>query len=107
MPFVVTESCINSKHTFCVEACAVDAFHEGPNFLVINPDVCIDCARCKSACLLGAIVSTRKISKDQRRFIQLNAEMALVWPKITEKKSPPPDSEEWDGVMDKFKLLEL
>ena len=43
MPFVVTENCIKCKHTDCVEVCPVDCFHEGPNFLVIDPDECIDC----------------------------------------------------------------
>ena len=42
MTFVVTESCIKCKHTDCVEACPVDAFREGPNFLVIDPDTYID-----------------------------------------------------------------
>ena len=46
MTFVVTEACIRCKYTECVEACPVDAFHEGPNFLVIDPDECIDCAVC-------------------------------------------------------------
>ena len=42
MTFVVTESCIKCKLTDCVEVCPVDCFHEGPNFLVIDPDECID-----------------------------------------------------------------
>jgi ferredoxin len=107
MPFVVTENCINCKNTTCVEACRSEAFHEGPNFLVINPDVCTDCARCKPACPLGAIMASRTMPKYQRRFIEINAKMSLIWPKITEKILPPPDSEEWDGVCDKLKLLEL
>ena len=37
MPFVVTENCIKCKYTDCVEVCPVDCFHEGPNFLVIDP----------------------------------------------------------------------
>ena len=37
MAHVVTENCINCKHTDCVEVCPVDCFHEGPNFLVIDP----------------------------------------------------------------------
>jgi NAD-dependent dihydropyrimidine dehydrogenase PreA subunit len=43
MPFVVTENCIKCKYTDCVEVCPVDCFHEGPNFLVIDPEECIDC----------------------------------------------------------------
>ena len=39
MTFVVGENCIRCKHTDCVEVCPVDCFYEGPNMLVINPDV--------------------------------------------------------------------
>ena len=38
MTFVVTENCIRCKYTDCVEVCPVDCFHEGPNFLVIDPE---------------------------------------------------------------------
>ncbi len=38
MTFVVTENCIKCKFTDCVDVCPVDCFHEGPNFLVIDPD---------------------------------------------------------------------
>ena len=38
MTFVVTETCIKCKYMDCVEVCPVDCFHEGPNFLVIDPD---------------------------------------------------------------------
>jgi ferredoxin len=76
MSFVVTENCINCKNTQCVEACLVEAFHEGPNFLVINPDVCMDCASCGPACPLGAIMEGRKLPKAQRRFIGINAELS-------------------------------
>ena len=44
MTFVVVDNCIKCKHTDCVEVCPVDCFYEGPNFLVIHPDECIDCA---------------------------------------------------------------
>ena len=50
MTFVVLEECIRCKHTDCVEVCPVDCFYEGPNFLVIHPDECIDCALCEPEC---------------------------------------------------------
>ena len=46
MAHVVTEPCILCKYTDCVDVCPVDCFREGPNFLVIDPDECIDCAVC-------------------------------------------------------------
>ena len=57
MTFVVTESCIKCKLTDCVEVCPVDCFHEGPNFLVIDPDECIDCTLCEPECPVEAIYS--------------------------------------------------
>jgi len=51
MTFVVTENCILCKYTDCVKVCPVDCFHEGPNFLVIDPEVCTDCQLCESECL--------------------------------------------------------
>ena len=54
MTFVVTEACIRCKYTDCVDVCPVDAFREGPNFLVIDPDDCIDCAVCVPECPVNA-----------------------------------------------------
>ncbi len=54
MAYVVTEGCIDCKYTDCVEVCPVDCFYEGPNFLVINPDECIDCALCEPECPVNA-----------------------------------------------------
>jgi ferredoxin len=56
--------------------------------------------------MVSAIMEDRDVPKDQQVFIQLNAELAAIWPSISEKKSPPPDAEEWNGVPDKLKLLE-
>lgn len=106
MAFVVTENCINCKHTTCVEVCPVDCFHEGTNFLVIDPRECTDCALCLPACPASAIMESRNVPRDQQAFIHLNAELATSWPIISKKMSPPPDAEEWDGVPDKLKLLE-
>ena len=55
MAFVVTENCIRCKYTDCVEVCPVDCFHAGPNFLVIDPDECIDCTLCVAECPAVAI----------------------------------------------------
>ena len=44
--------------------------------------------------------------EDMQAFIQLNVELAEIWPNITEKKEGLPDAEEWDGVKGKLKDLE-
>lgn len=106
MTHVVTESCINCKHTDCVEACPVDAFHEGPNFLVIDPDVCIDCIACVAECPVAAIYVDSDVPASQRKFIPLNAELARDWPVIVRKREPLPDAAQWADVAGKFDHLQ-
>ena len=106
MAFVVTESCIKCKYTDCVEVCPVDCFYEGPDFLVIHPDECIDCALCEPECPVEAIFADDEIPSGQEEFIELNAELAEIWPNIIEKSDPLPDHEQWTNVPNKLKYLE-
>ena len=106
MTFVVTENCIKCKYTDCVEVCPVDCFHEGPNFLVIDPEECIDCTLCEPECPAEAIFAEDDVPEGQEQFLALNAELAKVWPVITEQKDPPADAKEWDGVENKLQYLE-
>jgi len=106
MTFVVTEECIKCKYTDCVEVCPVDCFHEGPNFLVIDPDECIDCTLCEPECPIEAIHSDDDVPEHQKEYIQINAELAKLWPVISEKKDALPDADEWAKVKDKLKYLE-
>jgi len=106
MTYVVVENCIKCKHTDCVEVCPVDCFHEGPNFLVINPDECIDCSLCEPECPAEAIFDEDDVPDDQKQFIALNDELAKLWPVISEAKPAPEDAKEWDGVKGKLKYLE-
>jgi len=106
MTFVVTENCIKCKYTDCVEVCPVDCFHEGPNFLVINPDECIDCALCEPECPAEAIFSEDDVPDNQKEFTDLNEELSKKWPVIAAHKESFADSKQWDGVPDKLKYLE-
>jgi ferredoxin len=106
MTFVVLEDCIKCKHTDCVEVCPVDCFHVGPNFLVIDPDECIDCTLCEPECPVEAIKSEDDLTDDEQQFIELNAELAKIWPVITEMSDPLPDAEAWAGKKGKLSLLE-
>jgi ferredoxin len=105
MAFVVTDNCIRCKYTDCVSVCPVDAFREGPNFLVIDPDECIDCDLCPIECPAGAIFQEDEVPAEQQQFIALNAELSQLWPPITEMKAPPEDAKEWDGVANKIDHL--
>ena len=106
MTFIVGENCIKCKHTDCVEVCPVDCFYEGPNMLVIHPDECIDCALCEPECPVDAMFADDEVPEDQEAFIELNAELAELWPNITEIKESPDDAKEWDGKPGKMALLE-
>ena len=106
MTYVVTESCIKCKYTDCVEVCPVDCFHEGPNFLVIDPEECIDCSVCEPECPVEAIVSEDDLPEGQESLLQLNAELAQNWPVITEKREAPDDAAQWETVSDKLQYLE-
>ncbi|WP_133135639.1 ferredoxin FdxA [Legionella rowbothamii] len=106
MTFVVTESCIRCKYTDCVEVCPVDCFYEGPNFLVIHPDECIDCALCEPECPVNAIVSEDDLTDEQKQFKELNARLAQKWPNITAKIDAPEDAKDWETVTDKLQYLQ-
>lgn len=90
----------------CIDVCPVDCFHEGPNFLVIDPEECIDCTLCEPECPAEAIVSEDDLPADQEHFLQLNEELSANWPVITTRKDPPEDAAEWDGKPDKLQYLE-
>ena len=106
MPFVVTENCIKCKYTDCVDVCPVDCFHEGPNFLVIDPEECIDCTLCEPECPVNAIFDVDELPEDQEHFIELNADLSKNWPVISEVKAPLPDADEWKDKLNKTELLE-
>ncbi|WP_417531799.1 ferredoxin FdxA [Marinobacter lipolyticus] len=106
MTFVVTENCIRCKYTDCVDVCPTECFHEGPNFLVINPEACIDCSLCVTECPADAIFDENDLPEDQRHFIQLNAELSLLWPVIDATSAPLPEAEEWVDRPEKMQFLE-
>lgn len=105
MTFLVTEKCVKCKYTDCVEVCPVDCFHEGPNFLAINPDECIDCGVCVPECPVDAIVSDEDVT-DKPFWIELNRELSSKWPNITRRKDPLPDAESWANKENKLQFLE-
>lgn len=103
MTYVVLENCIKCKYTDCVEVCPVDCFYEGENFLVINPDQCIDCAVCEAECPVEAIVP----DTDPRAaaWQKIAEQYAPLWPRITEKRAPAEDANEWKDKPNKAALL--
>lgn len=105
MTYVVTENCIKCKFTDCVDVCPVDCFREGPNFLVIDPNECIDCTLCVAECPAEAIYAEDDVPDTQQAFIALNAELAQHWPAIIERKDALADADEWIGKPGKLQDL--
>ena len=101
MTHIVTESCIKCRYTDCVDVCPVDCFRQGPNFLVIDPDECIDCAVCIPECPVEAIFAEEDVPEDQKEFIEINAELSKIWPSITRAESTLEDADEWADVTEK------
>ena len=106
MAFIVGEPCIKCKYTDCAEVCPVNCFYEGPNMLVIDPDECIDCAVCIPECPVNAILPEEDVPEEQKKFTTLNAELARIWPVITDAKPGPEDADQWKDVKDKLEYLE-
>ena len=86
MAYVVTDSCINHKHTLCVDVCPVDAFREGPDMLVIDPATCIECNACVAECPEQAIFPESAVPEAQREYIEINAVRAPELPVIRESR---------------------
>ena len=106
MAYVVAEPCIRCKYTDCVEVCPVDCFHEGANFLVIDPVVCIDCSLCVDECPAGAIYELSDLPVEYEHYAELNAMLAREWAVISARKEPFPDADQWVQVKDKREFLE-
>jgi ferredoxin len=103
LTYVVDDNCIRCKIMDCVEVCPVDCFYEGENMLAIHPDECIDCGVCVPECPVDAIKPDTEPGPE--KWLRLNAEYTKVWPNITMKKPPPPDSKDWEGKPDKFQFF--
>jgi ferredoxin len=76
MTFVVTEQCIKCRFTDCVVPCPVDCFHEGEDFMVIDPEACIDCNVCATECPVNAIYQDLSPGHQQVRPGARGGEMA-------------------------------
>jgi len=81
MTYVITEPCIGTKDSSCVEVCPVDCIHPTPEepsyeaveMLYIDPEECIDCDACVEACPVDAIFAEDQVPPGWRRYIEINA----------------------------------
>ena len=104
---VVTDACIKCKYTDCVDVCPVDCFKQGPDFLVIDPDECIDCAVCIPECPVNAIYADTDLPEQFKPFLDINARLAKQWPTISKRIAPLPDAELWKDKTNKLAGLDL
>jgi ferredoxin len=107
MTFVVAEPCINCKYTDCVAVCPVDCFYEGENFLVINPDECIDCGACVPECPAEAIFDENELPEKWAEYKQLNAHLCGQWPGISDQQDSMDGADEWKAVAEKRDKLSM
>lgn len=86
----------------------MDCFIEGPNFLAIDPEACIDCGVCIPECPVNAIYAADDVPGDQRHMIAVNAEVYRLpgWTTITKRKEPLPDAESWKDRTGKLSELQ-
>jgi ferredoxin len=82
MAFIITDPCIGTKDSACVDVCPVDCIHprkDEPEFeqapmLFIHPDECIDCGACVPACPVSAIYDSPDATPaNQKDLIDANA----------------------------------
>jgi NAD-dependent dihydropyrimidine dehydrogenase PreA subunit len=82
MPFVITDPCIGTKDSACVDVCPVDCIHPRKDeaefatssMLYIHPDECIDCGACVPACPVAAIYdSPDSTPSSQKALIEANS----------------------------------
>jgi NAD-dependent dihydropyrimidine dehydrogenase PreA subunit len=82
MTFVISDPCIDTKDTACVDVCPVDCIHprkDEPEFeqtamLYIHPEECIDCGACVPACPVAAIYDAPDSTPaSQKLLIEANA----------------------------------
>lgn len=76
MPYVITEPCIGTKDTSCVDVCPVDCIkgEKTDEMLFIDPEVCIDCGACVSACPVEAIYAEADVPPKWEKFVAINAD---------------------------------
>ena len=81
MPFVITDPCVGTKDTACVDVCPVDCIHprkdeeefEAATILYVHPEECIDCGACVPACPVEAIFANDEVPEQWTNYIDIDA----------------------------------
>ena len=110
MTYIVDGACIRCKYQDCVSVCPVNCFLAGPDFLVINPDECIDCGVCEPECPADAIHPDTYMTDHLAYWADVNRKLSKIYEPIMDKGPVPEDADAWNpklnpGVGDKRELL--
>ncbi len=85
MPYVINQECLGEQYADCVDVCPVNCIYpgdyKGEKFMVIDPDICIDCGACLPECPVEAIVAS---VDDAPEWGKVNAELSPLF-----KNNPP------------------
>jgi len=73
MTYVITSPCIGVKDSACTQYCPVDCIHDGGDQFFIDPDECIDCGACVSACPVSAIFPEEDVPAAEFESIAKNS----------------------------------
>ncbi|MBI4971187.1 MAG: 4Fe-4S binding protein [Candidatus Omnitrophica bacterium] len=85
MPYIITKKCLGERYGTCASVCPVDCIkpgnYNGEPFMIIDPDVCIECGLCAPECPVSAIVDHENVDPEAAK---LNRELAAAF-----KNNPP------------------
>jgi NAD-dependent dihydropyrimidine dehydrogenase PreA subunit len=76
MSYVITEPCIDHADQSCVAVCPVDCISadlDHDRKFYVDPDSCIDCGSCETACPNGAIFRVDEVPPEWAPFVQIDA----------------------------------
>jgi NAD-dependent dihydropyrimidine dehydrogenase PreA subunit len=85
MTYTITEPCIDTKDTACVDVCPVDCIHptktdedfEKETMLYVDPEECIDCGACEPVCPVEAIFEEAAVPDKWKHYNKINADWYL------------------------------
>ena len=74
MAFVITQPCIGEKNASCADVCPADCIRvsDAEEQAYIDPEECIDCGACESACPVKAIFAQDAVPAEWQGYIELN-----------------------------------
>lgn len=88
MSYVIGEKCLGERYSVCATVCPVECIHPGDykdeEFMIIDPEVCINCGLCLPECPVGAIVASEE---EDQEYATINKDLTESY------KNNPPASE--------------